>query len=150
MVYPGIYDQPPSSRASLSSVGHMPVISEDGPRGPLPRGPLRVPQKNPRRSIGPGMPPSPSYIAPASAAAYVVPARTKSLDDDDDEDRSTAAELEQTEIKGPPSEGSIGGDEHHWFAHNRKRRCRFIIIVAVAMAVIVGLAVGLSIGLSKK
>ncbi|KKP04866.1 hypothetical protein THAR02_03044 [Trichoderma harzianum] len=84
------------SRASLASVGQMPVINEDSNAVPMSTSPttpppaiLRVPTKNPRRSMGPpaGGPIIPYVIGFQDMPPGVLtPAECKDEGDDGDED----------------------------------------------------------------
>ncbi|KAL7791666.1 hypothetical protein V8C43DRAFT_283617 [Trichoderma afarasin] len=143
------------SRASLASVGQMPVINEDSNAIPMSTSPttpppaiLRVPTKNPRRSIG--------YPAEGPIIPYVIgfqdmppgvltPAECKDEGDDGDED-TVVGQMTPTP---PVRPGDSQWDGENWKPNNTQRRCHLILIIAVILVVLVGLAVGLSLGLTK-
>jgi hypothetical protein len=154
------------SRTSLSSITQMPMITETGEiNRAIPKIPLRVPHKHPRRSLPP-TPHSPPGLATGNLgpAPYVPPdgsspynptspisltasspispfAKENSLDADGGDNCSGE--------ESAPQAGTGDDNEKQWL-DNRQRRCRFMVMVGVFAAVIVGLAVGLSVGLSKK
>lgn len=141
-----------SSRSSLRTMQTMSIITQYGDAynpAALPKGPLRVPQRQSRRSLGPGYGPSP-YVDPEPADV--------SPSNDVEALPSKDAELSQTKEAGsdgteapsaPQIEESASEDEERgWFAH-RKRSSRFLVIVGVAAVIIVALAVGLSVGLRR-
>ncbi|RFU74938.1 tat pathway signal sequence [Trichoderma arundinaceum] len=143
------------SRASLASVGQMPVIKEDSNTTTIPTSPttpppilLRVPAKNPRRSLcllaeGTGIP----YVAgfqdmPPGA---LTPAEAKEEVEDGDEE-TIVGQMTPT----PPVRLEDGEwDNRGWRPNNMQRRCHYALVMAVAMVILVGLAVGLSLGLTK-
>lgn len=154
-----------ASRASIASVAHLPQYTEKGEiNRALPKIPLRVPQKNPRRSLPPGgIPvgasgsvnngPTP-YVSPDGTPYQSMP--TTPISPISQFKPAASIETETNEIHSPL--GSLTPqnnvtdvepeDEKEWVDH-RQRRCRFMILVGVLAAVIIGLAVGLGIGLSK-
>lgn len=154
------------SRTSLSSVTQMPMITETGEiNRAIPKIPLRVPHKNPRRSLPPS-PHSPPGLATGNIgpAPYVPPDGSSSLNPTSPVSPTASSPISpfakeySLEADGgdnysgePPTPPRQTGDnnEKQWL-DNRQRRCRFMIMVAVFAAVIVGLAVGLSVGLSNK
>lgn len=153
------------SRTSLSSITQMPRITETGEiNRALPKIPLRVPQKNPRRSL----PPSPHGV-PGLTTASAGPAPYVSPDGSAYPPVSPVSPISSSPISPFQKEYSLetdGGDscsgegstpqlregdgnEKQWVDH-RQRRCRFMVMVGILTAVIVGLAVGLSVGLRNK
>ncbi|KAL7939166.1 hypothetical protein V8C35DRAFT_275021 [Trichoderma chlorosporum] len=143
------------SRASLASVGQMPVINEDmnstanptSPTVPLPAI-LRVPAKNPRRSVqlpteGTGVP----YITGFQDMPPGVLASTECKDEGDEGDEDTV--VGQMTPTAPVRVGDGQWDGEDWKPDAMQRRCHLILIVAVIAVILVGLAVGLSLGLTK-
>ncbi|UKZ75883.1 hypothetical protein TrVFT333_003579 [Trichoderma virens FT-333] len=143
------------SRASLVSVGQMPVINEDGnaiamstaPTTPPPAM-LRVPAKNPRRSMGP---PAEGEAAPyvvgflAMPPGILTPVECKDEGDDGDED-TVVGQMTPTP---PVRPGDRQWDGEGWKSNTMQRKCHVILVVAVIIVVLVGLAVGLTLGLTK-
>ncbi|KAL7906161.1 hypothetical protein GGI35DRAFT_116899 [Trichoderma velutinum] len=143
------------SRASLASVGQMPVINEDtnaitmstSPTTPPPAM-LRVPAKNPRRSMGPPAEgPTIPYVVGFQdmPPGFQTSAECKDEGDDGDEDTVVG----QMTPRPPVRSGNGQWDGENWKPNNSQRRCHLILIVAVILVVLVGLAVGLSLGLTK-
>ncbi|KAL7796865.1 hypothetical protein V8C37DRAFT_333755 [Trichoderma ceciliae] len=143
------------SRASLVSVGQMPVIKEDSniisiPTSPTPPPPilLRVPAKNPRRSLGP---PAKGTVIPYITGFQDLPpgflAPTECKDEGDDGDEETV--VGQMTPTPPVRLGDGRWDGEGWRRNNTQGRCHFILIMAVIMVILLGLAVGLSLGLTK-
>ncbi|KAL6801165.1 hypothetical protein GGI42DRAFT_39679 [Trichoderma sp. SZMC 28013] len=143
------------SRASLASVGQMPVINEDTNAIPMSTSPttpppamLRVPTKNPRRSMGP---PTEGATIPYVIGfqdmppGILTPAECKDEGDDGDED-TVVGQMTPTP---PVRPGNGQWDGENWKPNNTQRRCHLVLIVAVILVVLVGLAVGLSLGLTK-
>ncbi|KAM4058059.1 tat pathway signal sequence [Hirsutella rhossiliensis] len=136
-----------SSRSSLRTMQTMSIITQYSDAynpGALPKGPLRVPQKHPRRSAGPGYGPSPYVNPEPTAEVDVLPSKEVEV--------LPTKEGGSDGTEAPPAprveESTSEDEERGWFAH-RKRSSRFLIIVGVAAVVIVGLAVGLSVGLRR-
>lgn len=153
LVNPGAHELPPSRRSSMVSLPTMPppvqrhMVTEYNDAvynpGAIPKIPLRVPQKNPRRSLGP--PPHPGSYVPSSPASTIT--STGHLSPPYKAD-STAGELDRDDGHSQPE--AEEANEKHWFAH-RKRSRRFLVIVGiVTLIIIVGLAVGLPLGLRNK
>jgi hypothetical protein len=144
--------EPPSrlSRAfpptmSSPTQRHMAMEYNDAAYNPgaLPRTPLRIPQKNPRRSLGPSS--YPATCVPSSPASTI--ASTGHLSPPYKAD-STGGELDREDGAAPPEANQV--DEKHWFAHRNRSR-RFLATVGiVTFIIIVGLAVGLTLGLRNK
>ena len=157
-------DNSASSRASIASIANLPRLTETGEiNRALPKIPLRVPQKNPRRSLPPGgIPPSGSgslasgptpYVSPdgsphqsmpATPTSPISPFKTAaSIETDTNELHSPLGSVTPQNMADAEPE-----DEKEWVDH-RKRRCRFMILVGIFTAIVAGLAVGLAVGLSK-
>ncbi|KAL7945113.1 hypothetical protein V8C42DRAFT_324602 [Trichoderma barbatum] len=130
----------------------MPVISEDSNAISMSTTPppsmLRVPAKNPRRSL---VPPAEGTTIPYVAGFMDMPpgvltsTECKEEGDDGDED-TVVGQMTPT----PPTRPEDGRwDNEGWKSDKMQRRCHLILIIAVIMVVLVGLAVGLSLGLSK-
>ncbi|KAK2606394.1 hypothetical protein QQS21_003213 [Conoideocrella luteorostrata] len=144
----------PSSSSSMASLPSKPlsvqrhIITEYNDAfynpGAIPRVPLRVPRKNPRRSLPPmGFPHQASY-GPSSPASTVTSPGHMSLAYKAD----STGDLERDEDISAPE--AVESDEKHWFAH-RKRSRRFLVIVGVVtLVIIVVLAIGLPVGLRNK
>lgn len=136
-----------NSAGSRVSVASMPMITETGEiNRAIPKIPLRVPQKNPRRSLPPGGATAlPPLQVPPASAAYVPPSPMSKEDASD----AYTMTLYSAGPSTPPAFLDNGvEDEKHWTGH-RERRCKFLVLVGIFTAVIVGLAVGLSVGLNK-
>jgi hypothetical protein len=106
--------------------------------GAIPRTPLRVPRKNPRRSMPPAPHPG-AYVptSPASTHESTRGERDSSFGEPDGDGGATPPEADVAE-------------EKQWFAQ-RKRSRRFLVFVGiVTVLIIVGLGVGLSLGLRYK
>lgn len=147
----------------MASIAHLPRLTETGELNrALPKIPLRVPHKNPRRSLPPGggIPgsggPRP-YVSPdGSPYPSVTPTPTSPISPPVSPFKTTASsETETNELHSP--HGSLTPqhmadaepeDEKEWIDH-RKRRCRFMILVGVFTAIVAGLTIGLAVGLSK-
>lgn len=147
------HEPSPTPGSSMASLPTMPppvqrhIVTEYNDAvynpGAIPKIPLRVPQKNPRRSLGP--PAHPGSYVPSSPASTIT--STGHLSPPYKAD-STTGELERED--GPSQPEAEESNEKHWFAH-RKRSRRFLVIVGiVTLIIIVGLAVGLSLGLRNK
>lgn len=133
-----------SPTSSRGSQPQMPVIAEDdnspvpSPKktGPLPRFPLRVPQKTYRPSARPHRPrpfvPLPHPLSEKYAPGSTSPAASN--DPDNTEDL-----LRQLDM-----------GEKHSFTTNRRRTLRLLLVVAAIALVIVALSVGLGVGLTKR
>ncbi|OAA82180.1 hypothetical protein LEL_01725 [Akanthomyces lecanii RCEF 1005] len=156
-------DSSASSRASIASIAHLPRLTETGEiNRALPKVPLRVPQKNPRRSLPPGgFPPSGSgptpYVSPdGSPHPSVPPTPTSPMSPPISPFKTTASDAETNEFHSPRgsvtpqnmAEAEEPEDEKEWIDH-RKRRCRFMILVGVFTAIVAALTIGLAVGLSK-
>ncbi|OAQ97277.1 hypothetical protein LLEC1_02014 [Akanthomyces lecanii] len=156
-------DSSTSSRASIASIAHLPRLTETGEiNRALPKVPLRVPQKNPRRSLPPvGIPPSGSgpapYVSPdGSPHPSAAPTPTSPISPPMSPFKTTASETETNELHSPrgsltPQNMAEAGepeDEKEWIDH-RQRRCRFMILVGVFTAIVAALTIGLAVGLSK-
>ncbi|KAK5992902.1 hypothetical protein PT974_06327 [Cladobotryum mycophilum] len=135
------------SRSSLSSVGQMPIISEDG-QSPLPSPALRMPQKHARRSVGRGSITPPPPYASLSPSGYVIPPPAALLESKYEGDPEKMM-VDEMKFDRPPSDDDRR-NRGQWHPESRHRRCRFIGIISMVMIIIVGLAVGLSLGLAKK
>ncbi len=157
-------DSSASSRASIASIAHLPRLTETGEiNRALPKVPLRVPQKSPRRSLPPGgFPPSGSgptpYVSPdGSPHPSVPPTPTSPMSPPISPFKTTASDAETNEFHSPRgsvtpqnmAEAEEPEDEKEWIDH-RKRRCRFMILVGVFTAIVAALTIGLAVGLSKR
>lgn len=152
-------DNSASSRASIASIANLPRLTETGEiNRALPKIPLRVPQKNPRRSLPPGAPgsvascptpyvspdDSPPHSAPTSPISPISPFKTApSIDTETNGAQSPMGSVTPQNMADAEPE-----DEKEWIDH-RQRRCRFMIAVGVFTAIVISLAVGLGVGLSK-
>lgn len=157
-------DASANSRASIASIVSLPRLTETGELNrALPKIPLRVPQKNPRRSLPPGgIPPSGSgsvasgptpYVSPDGSPHQSMPPTPTSAPLSPF--KTTASETETNELHSPLESVTPQNivdaepeDEKEWIDH-RQRRCRFMILVGVFTAIVASLAVGLAVGLSK-
>ncbi|KAL6877026.1 hypothetical protein J3F83DRAFT_727863 [Trichoderma novae-zelandiae] len=142
------------SRASLVSVGQMPVIDEDSntiamqpssttAATPPPPAVLRVPAKTPRRSMDPLTegPPLPHIVGRLDLPPGVLTA-AECKDEDDEGDEET--------VVGQMTPGRrMASEEERWEAGGLQRRCHLVLVMAVVLVLLVGLAVGLSLGLTK-
>jgi hypothetical protein len=133
----------------------MPVIKEDSSIITIPTPPtfsapimLRIPAKNPRRSLGPH---AQRTVIPYLTGFQDMPpgtlATTEYKDEGEDGDEETVVGQ-----MTPPISGRLGKrrwDDEGWKPNDLQRRCHFILIVAVLLVILVGLAIGLSLGLTK-
>ncbi|OAA73556.1 hypothetical protein ISF_00457 [Cordyceps fumosorosea ARSEF 2679] len=156
-----LVDGPASSRASIVSVAQLPRRTETGDfNRALPRMPLRVPQKNARRSLPPGgIPPVSPHNLPSPTESTLYPSEppTPTSPPVSPLKLTAAASSETSELNSPSgsilalqklADGEKPADDKEWLDH-RRRRCRFMLVVGVFMAVVAGLAVGLAVGLSN-
>lgn len=136
------------SRASLVSVGQMPVIKEDSSIiAPAPVM-LRIPSKNPRRSLGPQ---PQGVIIPYITGFQDLPSKTlavtESKTEGDDGDEKTVV----GQMTPPPTEAlrkrRWNGEE--WTPSDSQRKCHLVIVSSVVMVIIAGIATGLTLGLTK-
>ena len=137
----------PGSPGSRGSASHMPVIAEDenssGPiparRGPIPRIPLRVPQKSYRRSNhrsnkpNPFVPdPHPLSEKPGEGSSS---ATTTTSDTEKQEDFLRKLDIHEQR-----------GD----FTNHRRRWLRLLLIVGLVVVILLALAIGLGVGLTNR
>ncbi|KAJ6779334.1 hypothetical protein PWT90_08390 [Aphanocladium album] len=158
-------DNSANSRASIASIAHLPRLTETGELNrALPKIPLRVPHKNPRRSLpAGGMTPGGNWSVTSGPTPYVSPNGSphQSMPPTPTSApispfKTTASETETNGINSPmgsvtPQNTMMDAepeDEKEWIDH-RQRRCRFMILVGVFTAIIASLAIGLAVGLSK-
>ncbi|KAM0255673.1 hypothetical protein ACHAQJ_005517 [Trichoderma viride] len=145
------------SRASLVSVGQMPVIEEDSniitiptssPTTPEPIM-LRVPAKNPRRSLGP---PTEGTVMPYLIGFQDMPPGTMDPTEPKDEGDDGDEETVVGQMTPPPPTRRLRNgrwDGEGWRPNDLQRRCHLVLIVAGLLVVLVGLAIGLALGLTK-
>ncbi|TQV96876.1 tat pathway signal sequence [Cordyceps javanica] len=155
-------DSSVSSRASLASIAHLPRLTETGELNrALPRVPLRVPQRNARRSlppggVSPGGGPVPYVSAGESPLASEPPTPTSLIPPPISPFTRTASEAgtgELHSVRGSVTQQKLADTEQEdekeeWIDH-RRRRCRFMILVGVFTAIVAALTIGLVIGLGK-
>lgn len=147
------YDRPPKfdgsggSRSSWGSTGSIPIHTETGEiNRALPKIPLRVPAKNPRRSLPNGDFPArlPALYIPPVSAAYVPP--SPSCKEDKSPFNAPRTESHSTGLSTPTAFKEVTEVEKNW-NESRQSKCKFLVLVGVMTAIIIGLAVGLSVGL---
>lgn len=138
------------SRTSLVSVGQMPVIREDSIIAPAPVM-LRIPSKNPRRSLGP---PPQGIIIPYIAGFQDLPpemlavTECRKTEGTDGDEKTVVGQMTP-----PPTETSKkkkkrwNGEE--WTPSGSQRKCYLVIVSSVVLVIIAGLATGLTLGLTK-
>jgi hypothetical protein len=147
-----LFPRSPTSRASLTSVGQMPVIDEDDEARTAPKPPavpLRSPQRSYRRSMARGLPPPyvpATYLPPVYRPPYLEAA-----------ERKKAADLEAGKDPKKVAAGATAASrlrkrssDKDWKNDSRRRSCRFVALLLVLMAIVVGLAVGLTLGLKDR
>lgn len=134
-----------SSHASWQSL-NLPMVTQTGEiNRALPKIPLRIPAKNPRRSLNPvPIAPPPQEVLLVSSA-YVPP--------------SPSYSYPEQRFQGPRSDSYAStaavkfrdgcAEEKEW-ASNRQRKCRFLVFVGVITILIIGITVGLSVGLTHQ
>lgn len=147
-----------SSRASYQTV-NLPMVTQTGEvNRALPKGPLRIPAKNPRRSLGP-VSPAPVYIpTPASVATAYVPPSPRSVADVYYTESPATIEQQYNHFDAPRTDSYSSealkmregfAEEKEW-AKNREGKCRFLLFVAIITAIVVALAIGLGVGLTQR
>lgn len=137
------------SRTSLVSVGQMPVIKEDNIITPAPVM-LRIPSKNPRRSLGPQ---PQGIIIPYITGFQDLPPKTPAVTEcnkteGEDGDEKTVV----GQMTPPPTETSRkkrrwNGEE--WTPSDSQRKCHLVIVSSVVLVIIAGIVTGLTLGLTK-
>ncbi|ATY63002.1 hypothetical protein A9K55_008481 [Cordyceps militaris] len=153
--HPVIDSSASSSMASIAQ--HLPRLTETGEMNrALPKMPLRVPQRNPRRSLPAAVGGAPaSYVPSRDSAAHLSEPPTPTSPPLSP-CKLTASEAGTSELHSPRcsvvqqkrAHAEPPGDEKGWIDH-RQRRCRFMIVVGVFTAIVAGLTVGLAVGLGK-
>ncbi|KJZ77532.1 hypothetical protein HIM_03256 [Hirsutella minnesotensis 3608] len=142
-----------SSRSSFQAVHGVPIITQYGDAynpGALPRGPLRVPRRQSRRSIDPGFYPPP-YVSPEP---YCESSPDPGAEHGNEREvsptkESTFGSEDADPPKAHPRESTSEVDERPWFAQ-RKRSMQLLLIVGLVAIAIIALAVGLGIGLRRR
>ncbi|KAM0515497.1 hypothetical protein ACHAPE_006022 [Trichoderma viride] len=137
------------SRTSLVSVGQMPAIREDSIIAPAPVM-LRIPSKNPRRSLGP----QPQgiiipYITgfqdlPPEMLAVTECRKTKG---DDGDEKTVVGQMTPPPTETLKKKRRWNGEE--WTPTDSQRKCHLVIVSSVVLVIIAGLATGLTLGLTK-
>lgn len=151
----GFFDRRPRSRPSLTNVGQMPVISEDGDatanggRRAAARDVPRLPQKSTRRYMlgrgrgqrenRPDVPQQPSFVP-----ALHLPPRGRSKN-------KTRLAMNGAALK---KDGMEGGEKEFaqkkgLFSSKKMRWGLIILAILLLVGLIVGLAVGLTVGKKK-
>ncbi|KHN96886.1 uncharacterized protein MAM_05442 [Metarhizium album ARSEF 1941] len=154
----------PSRRSSMASHLKMPtpiqrsIVAEYSDAvynpGAIPKIPLRVPQRQSRRSLynvppsqlSPYVPPSPASSSSSSSSSTITITSTGHLSPPLTAD-STVEELK--EERDTPHEAEEL-DEKNWFAQRRRSRRFLAIVGVVTLVTMAALAVGLSLGLRNK
>ncbi|KAH8179502.1 tat pathway signal sequence [Sarocladium implicatum] len=151
--------RPTSSSSGIrGSMPQMPVISEDDDslplperRGPIPRGPLRVPQRSYRRSNRsqrPLMPfvPDPHPLSDKYEAGTVSLSASASVTASASESTGVSGDMEKSEefLRNLEVEDEMAFDQ------NRRRMFRFLIVVGIIVLIILALAIGLGVGLTTR
>lgn len=147
-----------SSHASYQTV-NLPMVTQTGEfNRALPKGPLRIPAKNPRRSLGTASPAPVHIPTPGSVAMAYVPPSPRSVASVYYTESPAVAEQQHTHFDAPrtdsyssePLKLREGLEEEKEWSKNREGNCRFLLFVAIITAIIVALAVGLSVGLTHR
>ncbi|KAL7927151.1 hypothetical protein ACQKWADRAFT_99517 [Trichoderma austrokoningii] len=131
------------SRTSLVSVGQMPVIKEDSIIvAPAPVM-LRIPSKNPRRSLGPQ--PQGIIIPYITGFQDLPPSNT--TDGNDGDEKTVVGQMTPPPTETSRKKRRWNGEE--WTPGDSQRKCHLVIVSSVVLVIIAGIATGLTLGLTN-
>jgi hypothetical protein len=138
------------SRTSFVSVGQMPVIKEDSHIvAPAPVI-LRIPSKNPRRSLGPQ---PQGIIIPYITGFQDLPPQAPAVaecdktEGNDGDEKTIVGQMTPPRTETSKKKRRWNGEE--WTPSESQRKCHLVIVSSVVLVIIAGIATGLTLGLTK-